>query len=116
MQTQITKRETRMRKEGERRIVVEWCKEIPLDEFGDRDIDRAKYVKTEFGSLRKATEFARSLIRDRRDAFGCVRIEEQTLTVDHDALEHEGMRVLTWRCDRAWDVDDENGPRTPAQI
>ncbi len=90
------------------RYVVEWCSEIPLNECGDSDMDRAKYVRSPYKTLTLAIDFAKELIRLSKDAFGSVRVEEQEVRINDDILEHEGREVKQWHTVRYLCVDDEN--------
>lgn len=79
------------------RWLLEWCSGIPLNEFGDGDLNRAIYVREPFDSLEAAKMRAVQLIANEWDAFGCVRLQRQAIAVDEDILEHEGRAVVGWR-------------------
>ena len=49
---------------------VEWCSHLPVNEFGDADIDRAKYHRRYFQKRDAAFTFARQVLS--KDVFGSV--------------------------------------------
>ena len=88
------------------RYQAEWCSKCPLDECGDADLDRAEYKRQSFDHLYLTVAFAVALLRERKDFFGSIEIEEQELRLDDDILEHEGRHVLKWHPLRVLHVDD----------
>lgn len=53
---------------------VEWCSELPIDEFGDTDMDRAVMCFRDFQTLEAARKFAKRILP--KDQFGVVTINE----------------------------------------
>lgn len=51
---------------------VEWCANLPRNEFGDADIDNADFRTRDFSEQAKALDFAREMLS--KDAFGSVRV------------------------------------------
>ena len=62
------------------RYEVEWCSSIPEMEDcpGEGDFDRAVYEVEYFDLISRALKRAKSILRKNLDAFGEVRITEQT--------------------------------------
>lgn len=81
------------------RFEVEWCVNIPRDENGDGDFDRADYRFRHFPTMGLAAAFARNLIRQRADAFGAVAIRQQYLHAEGRREEWEN--VDRWECSDA---------------
>jgi hypothetical protein len=59
---------------GDRAYEVEWAYEIPIDEFGDRDRDAAKYKRRIVSTLEQARAIARRVWPETHAAFGIVEI------------------------------------------
>lgn len=57
---------------GDRRFQVEWCTEIPVNEFGDGDLDAARYRRRLLETLEAARAFAKEVLPN--DAFGSIPI------------------------------------------
>ncbi len=51
---------------------VEWCIELPETEWGDADIDAAKYKRRDFEKKDDALAFAKTVLS--QDQFGSVRV------------------------------------------
>lgn len=78
---------------GDRRFEVEWCSEIPVDEYGDSDMDRAKYHTRKFEDVDLARAYAREVFP--KDAFGVVSITPVEFVAydddDAEAYPHVGF-------------------------
>lgn len=57
---------------GDCRFEVEWCSEIPVDEYGDSDMDAAKYHTRKFETIEQARAYAKEVFP--KDAFRVVSI------------------------------------------
>lgn len=53
---------------------VEYCDNLPRDEHGDADIDRATYVVRDFATKRAALRYAKKVLP--LSAFGSVRVTQ----------------------------------------
>jgi hypothetical protein len=77
---------------GDTRWFVEWCVNLPIDEFGDSDVDAAEYDSDDFATETQALAKARRVFP--LDAFGSVRYWPATFTRygwdDGDAKHYEG--------------------------
>lgn len=73
---------------GDKCWEVEWCTEIPVDENGDSDMDRAKLHVERFQFAEEAMEFARDVFP--QDQFGAVAITLMQFCAydDYDALRY----------------------------
>lgn len=62
---------------GESGFEVEWCSEIAIDEYGDRDLDRDTYNFRDFRTKAAAMKFAKQIFPT--DQNGAVRITPFTI-------------------------------------
>lgn len=66
-----------MPKIGDYQYEVEWCSNLPLNKWGEGELDLAHYEFNEFKEIDKAIEFAKDLLKNNKDAFGSVRLSKQ---------------------------------------
>lgn len=92
-------------KVGMTRYLVEWCRRMPIDEFGDADRDNATYAREPYESESAAIARANDLIRNSLDYFGSVCVERQQVVISEDILQHENRRVLIWETQEICHVD-----------
>jgi hypothetical protein len=88
------------------RFEVEWCKEIPVDEYGDEIRDEAKYVSEYFESFLAALNRAKILLTYRKDAYGVVVVSRQEVKPNDDIAIECGESRLVWRSISQLHVDD----------
>lgn len=53
---------------------VEHCTDLPRDEYGDADMDAAKYSYEDFANLEEAREYAKTVFKG--SPFGCAMIRK----------------------------------------
>lgn len=68
-------RERSMKTElGQRGFEVEWAYELPLNEFGDADLDAAKYKRVIVETIKRARQLAREVWPQTNGVLGVVQI------------------------------------------
>lgn len=92
------------------RFEVEWCREIPKDENGDSNFDRAVYVVEHFNGFVDAVARAKVLLRERLDAFGCVVVSEQRKELEEVVSRRLGRPYFTWEYTRSIHINDPDEP------
>lgn len=60
---------------GDRAVEVEWCVDLPIDEYGDIDRDAAKYRRRTVATIGEALAMAKQVLPDER-GFGVVTVTE----------------------------------------
>lgn len=76
---------------GDHAYEVEWCTNLPVDEFGDSDLDAAEYVHVICPTRKAADAKAREVYP--QDQFGAVRITEVELV---DPYGERIRRTYVW--------------------
>lgn len=69
---------------------VEWCDNLPVNEFGDAEMDKATYKRRYFHSKQIAEKFARIVFQ--HDKFGAVQITPVRLEDPLSDTEYAGIR------------------------
>lgn len=67
-----------MNKLGDRMFEVEWCSDLPVNEFGDCEPDLATYVIERFATIDEARMCAADRVKD--DVWGVVTVTEVELS------------------------------------
>lgn len=97
---------TRAKTTSGHRFEVEWCANIPLNEIGDAEHDRADFRRELFKNSAEAIVRAKKLLKDGKDAYGSVCVTEQ-IVERNDAISRDlGFGYYEWVNTRTIHIDD----------
>jgi len=85
------------------RWCVEYCSEIPVDEFGDSDHDNAVWIAKHFQSLDAAKAYMATIRH--LDAYGCARLHVEEIQFAFHC-ERNGA-IYEWECTESYEMDDD---------